>query len=87
MNEFTKDKPTSQQLVELIDNELDITICRDVVNCLDYEYKQLQQERDLYKSNAEKLEKIILELYKENKGLLNHLAIDKLKELEGDLSE
>lgn len=44
--------------------------------------KQLQQERDKYKSNAEKLEKIILELYEENKDLLNHFAIDKLKELE-----
>lgn len=82
MNEFSKDKPTSQQLVELLDNELDITICRDVVYGLDCEYKQLQQERDKYKSNAEKLEKIILELYEENKELLNHLAIDKIKELE-----
>lgn len=53
MNEFTKEKPTSQQLVDLIDDELDITICRDVVNGLDYEYKQLQQERDKYKSIVE----------------------------------
>ena len=34
---------------------------------LGYQNKQLQQERDKYKSNAEKLEKIILELYEENK--------------------
>ena len=53
MNEFSKDKPTSQQLVELLDNELDITICRDVVYGLDCEYKQLQQERDKYKSIVE----------------------------------
>ena len=46
------------------------------------EIENLQQERDKYKSNAEKLEKIILELYEENKELLNHLAIDKIKELE-----
>jgi hypothetical protein len=54
VNQFTKDKPTSQQLVDLIDDEQDITICRDVVNGLDYEYKQLQQERDKYKSIVEK---------------------------------
>lgn len=82
MNEFTKDKPTSQQLIELIDNELDITICKDVVYGLDFEYKQLQQERDKYKSIVEKLEKIILELDEENRKLFNHFAIDKIKELE-----
>lgn len=49
MNEFSKDKPTSQQLVELLDNELDITICRDVVYGLDFEYKQLQQENQQLK--------------------------------------
>ena len=50
MNEFSKDKPTSQQLVDLIDEELDITISRDVVYGLDFEYKQLQQENQQLKS-------------------------------------
>lgn len=44
MNEFTKDRPTSEQLVELLDSEPDITICSDVVHGLDYEYKELKKE-------------------------------------------
>ena len=44
MNEFTKDRSTAEQLVEKLDNELEMTICSDVVHGLDYEYKQLQQE-------------------------------------------
>ena len=63
MNEFEKDRPTSEQLVELLDNEQDITICSDVVRGLDYEYKQLQEENQ--KSKEEKQE--LIDYLKEKK--------------------
>lgn len=59
MNEFAKDRPTAEQLVEKLDNELDITICSDVVHGLDYEYKQLQQENQELKKQLEEVEFII----------------------------
>ena len=39
-----KNKPTSEQLVDMLEDNLDITICADVVHGLDLEYKQLQEE-------------------------------------------
>ena len=59
MNEFTKDRPTAEQLVEKLDNELDITICSDVVHGLDYEYKQLQQKNQELKKQLEEVEFIV----------------------------
>lgn len=59
MNEFAKDRPTAEQLVEKLDNELDITICSDVVHGLDYEYKQLQQENQELKKQLEEVEFIV----------------------------
>lgn len=53
MNEFTKDRSTAEQLVEKLDNELEMTICSDVVHGLDYEYKQLQQENQKLKKQLE----------------------------------
>ena len=94
MNEFSKDKPTSQQLVDLIDEELDITISRDVVYGLDFEYKQLQnqnnglkQERDKYKSIVEEAIKHISNEFlcydNESDEYIQGLkAIEILKELE-----
>lgn len=60
MNEFEKDRSTSEQLVELLDNEQDITICSDVVHGLYHEYKHLQEENEELKKQLE--EKIILEM-------------------------
>lgn len=60
MNEFEKDRSTSEQLVELLDNEQDITICSDVVHGLYHEYKHLQEENQELKKQLE--EKIILEM-------------------------
>ena len=88
MNEFTKDKPTSQQLVDLIDDELDITIYRDVVYGLYFEYKQLQQERDKYKSIVDELKKYLKEESKKDDTYFIpylasiHKTLDKIKELE-----
>ena len=53
MNEFTKDRSTAEQLVEKLDNELEMTICSDVVHGLDYEYKQLQKENQELKKQLE----------------------------------
>ena len=58
MNEYTKDKPTSEQLVDLLDNELEMTICTDVVHGLDYEYKKMQHENKKLKDNWNKLKEI-----------------------------
>lgn len=55
MNEFSKDRPTSEQLVELLDQEYDITICADVVHGLDYEYKSLRKENQKLKRHLEYL--------------------------------
>lgn len=83
MNEFTKDRPTSEQLVDLIDNELDITICSDVVRGLDFEYKQLQQENKQLKEINEEHKKLNGELREENKILKenaehNDKVVDKV---------
>ena len=53
MNEFEKDRSTSEQLVELLDNEQDITICSDVVHGLYHEYKHLQEENQELKKQLE----------------------------------
>ncbi|HIQ91026.1 MAG TPA: hypothetical protein IAB27_05335 [Candidatus Coprosoma intestinipullorum] len=50
MNEFIKDRPTSEQLVEILDREPDITICSDIVHGLDYEYKELKKENQELKN-------------------------------------
>ena len=63
MNEFEKDRSTSEQLVELLDNEQDITICSDVVHGLYHEYKHLQEENQ--KSKEEKQE--LIDYLKEKK--------------------
>ena len=55
MNSFNE-KPTSEQLVEKLDDALDITIGADVVHGLDYEYKQLQQENHELKNQLEEKE-------------------------------
>lgn len=55
MNEFSKDRPTSEQLVELLGQEKDITICADVVHGLDYEYKNLQRKIQNLKSRQKNL--------------------------------
>ena len=60
MNEYKKDRPTSEQLVDLLDNELEITICADVVHGLDYEYKQLQEENKQLKEQLENLMTMIV---------------------------
>lgn len=83
MNEFTKDRPTSEQLVDLIDNELDITICSDVVHGLDFEYKQLQQENKQLKEINEEHKKLNGKLREENKILKenaehNDKVVDKV---------
>lgn len=78
MNEYKKDRPTSEQLVDLLDNELEITICADVVHGLDYEYKQLQEENKklngaiqthdiLLKSNVEENKRLSREIDMWNK--------------------
>lgn len=74
MNEFTKDRPTAEQLVEKLDNELEMTICSDVVHGLDYEYKQLQQENQELKKQLEEYKLITIdyqELEARNKDLEN----------------
>ena len=50
MNEYKKDRPTSEQLVDFLDNELYITISSDVVHGLNFEYKQLQRENQELKA-------------------------------------
>lgn len=40
------DKPTSEQLIELLGNKSEITIVSDIVYGLDFEYKELQQRID-----------------------------------------
>ena len=74
MNEFTKDRSTAEQLVEKLDNELEMTICSDVVHGLDYEYKQLQQENQELKKQLEEYKLITIdyqELEARNKDLEN----------------
>ena len=59
MNEFEKDRSTSEQLVELLDNEQDITICSDVVHGLYHEYKHLQEENEELKKQLEEINNFI----------------------------
>lgn len=54
MSKFTKDKPTSRQLVEELGDRLDITICSDVIYELDYEYLQLENKAKKYKEVIDK---------------------------------
>lgn len=97
MNEFTKDRPTAEQLVEKLDNELEMTICSDVVHGLDYEYKQLQQEnQELKKQKEEWID--LLNMFKtqqkefiewlESKNFLGQIPVEqvlsKYKEITGD---
>lgn len=97
MNEFTKDRSTAEQLVEKLDNELEMTICSDVVHGLDYEYKQLQQEnQELKKQKEEWID--LLNMFKtqqkefiewlESKNFLGQIPVEqvfsKYKEIIGD---
>lgn len=59
MTEYKKDRPTSEQLVDLLDNKLEITVCADVVYGLDYEYKQLQQENKQLQQEKNQLDEAI----------------------------
>ena len=59
MSKFTKDKPTSRQLVEELGDRLDITICSDVIYGLDYEYLQLENKAKKYKEVIDKAIKCI----------------------------
>lgn len=85
MNEFTKDRPTAEQLVEKLDNELDITICSDVVHGLDYEYKQLQQENQELKKQLEEKQRTIIGLFLYVNEVIDNLERIKeyLKSLKG----
>lgn len=69
MNEYKKDRPTSEQLVDLLDNELEITICADVVHGLDYEYKQLQEENKKLNGAMQTYDILLKSNVEENKQL------------------
>ena len=69
MNEYKKDRPTSEQLVDLLDNELEITICADVVHGLDYEYKQLQEENKKLNGAIQTYDILLKANVEENKRL------------------
>ncbi len=75
MNEYKKDRPTSEQLVDLLDNELEITICADVVHGLDYEYKQLQEENKKLNGAIQTYDILLKSNVEENKQLKK--VIDK----------
>ena len=55
-------KPTCEQLIEQLGNNLDITICSDVVYGLGYEYQQLELEN-------QKLRNEIMELQEYKKAI------------------
>lgn len=69
MNEYKKDRPTSEQLVDLLDNELEITIYADVVHGLDYEYKQLQEENKKLNGAIQTYDILLKSNVEENKQL------------------
>ena len=69
MNEYKKDRPTSEQLVDLLDNELEITICADVVHGLYYEYKQLQEENKKLNGAIQTYDILLKSNIEENKQL------------------
>jgi len=69
MNEYKKDRPTSEQLVDLLDNELEITIYADVVHGLDYEYKQLQEENKKLNGAIQTYDILLKSNIEENKQL------------------
>lgn len=75
MNEYKKDRPTSEQLVDLLDNELEITICADVVHGLDFEYKQLQEENKKLNGAIQTYDILLKSNVEENKQLKK--VIDK----------
>lgn len=75
MNEYKKDRPTSEQLVDLLDNELEITICADVVHGLDYEYKQLQEENKKLNGAIQTYDILLKANVEENKQLKNLIDI------------
>ena len=78
MNEYKKDRPTSEQLVDLLDNELEITIYADVVHGLDYEYKQLQEENKKLNGAIQTYDILLKANTEENKKLKDNW--NKLKE-------
>lgn len=78
MNEYKKDRPTSEQLVDFLDNELEITICADVVHGLDYEYKQLQEENKKLNGAIQTYDILLKSNVEENKRLKDNW--NKLKE-------
>ena len=57
MNSFNE-KPTSEQLIEKLDDAFDIRIGVDVVHGLDFEYKQLQQKNQELKKQLDKIKEI-----------------------------
>ena len=69
MNEYKKDRPTSEQLVDLLDNELEITIYADVVHGLDYEYKQLQEENKKLNGTIQTYDILLKSNIEENKQI------------------
>lgn len=69
MNEYKKDRPTSEQLVDLLDDELEITIYADVVHGLDYEYKQLQEENKKLNGAIQTYDILLKSNIEENKQL------------------
>ena len=69
MNEYKKDRPTSEQLVDLLDNELEITIYADVVHGLDYEYKQLQEENKKLNGAIQTYDTLLKSNIEENKQI------------------
>lgn len=99
MNEFTKDRSTAEQLVEKLDNELEMTICSDVVHGLDYEYKQLQQENQELKNQQKEFIKWLESeikaceltcdlIFNHNKEMKIYKEIlSKYKEIIGDKNE
>lgn len=95
MNEITKDRPISEQLVEIIDNEPEMTVTSDVVYGLDYEYKQLQTENKQLKDTLTKakheIERKLTFCSAEAEGHINpekcNIAIHFLKKLLDELKE
>lgn len=70
-NEEKMNKPTCEQLIEQLGDNLDITICSDVVYGLGYEYQQLENEVDKLNNIIKDIENAIDEIISEYDSMIN----------------
>lgn len=60
-------KPTCEQLIEQLGDNLDITICSDIVYGLGYEYQQLELENQKLRDEIMELQEYKKAVYEINK--------------------